>query len=505
MKYILLDTNIIIDMIIDRRNNVSGKLVESFIKLLDFDEIKLIIPEIVVHETNKHIEEQLAEVGEKIKYAIKSIDNIYGINGYKIDGLEISEYKNNSQKELNELYAKYESNKSDYLQEIQSIVNNIFEHRNCIIVKDTDEMRSLCLQRRIYKRAPLHYEKKESYADAMILETLLHITSNIMLGEFDDIIFVTGNTADFSDSTNKRGLHSDIISDLKKAGLDNKVSYCTNFRELIKKVLKKEVENADLKEEFHKEIKEQEEIYRQMIDEEIDDQERASAGLTALKHFEDKFLNSFRVSDFAKQIKGFFKRLNSCYSDLEEAEDFYSGELQNYIKSVETREIENFINKWNELNQDLDKEEVTNNIYGITEVLEWINEKISKVDYSKLNMDLPDSIEYGDGITFYVLNKEECVITMDELYLSCENGDVNWLGVYFSHEDDEVENGLIEITYGYVDFDDDGGVGDSCDESISYKMNNIIVRIEALVNSFEEYVVKEIESMEAIRDAFELY
>lgn len=60
-----MDTNIFIDMIIDRKHNVSGNLVESFIKLLDFDEIKLIIPTIVVHETNKNIEEQLAEVGKK--------------------------------------------------------------------------------------------------------------------------------------------------------------------------------------------------------------------------------------------------------------------------------------------------------------------------------------------------------------------------------------------------------------------------------------------------------
>ena len=34
-------------------------------KLLDFDEIQLVFPAIVVHETNKHLEEQLAEVGNK--------------------------------------------------------------------------------------------------------------------------------------------------------------------------------------------------------------------------------------------------------------------------------------------------------------------------------------------------------------------------------------------------------------------------------------------------------
>lgn len=66
MRYVMIDTNIFIDMIIDRKHNVSGKLVESFVKLLDYDEIKLVIPSIVVYETNKHIDEQLSEVGKKI-------------------------------------------------------------------------------------------------------------------------------------------------------------------------------------------------------------------------------------------------------------------------------------------------------------------------------------------------------------------------------------------------------------------------------------------------------
>ena len=63
MRYVMIDTNIFIDMIIDRKHNVSDRLVKSFIKLLDFDEIKLVVPEIVVHETNKHMEERLEEVG----------------------------------------------------------------------------------------------------------------------------------------------------------------------------------------------------------------------------------------------------------------------------------------------------------------------------------------------------------------------------------------------------------------------------------------------------------
>lgn len=49
MKYILLDTNIVIDMVVDRKNQVSSDLLKSFIKLLDYDQIKLVLPQIVEH------------------------------------------------------------------------------------------------------------------------------------------------------------------------------------------------------------------------------------------------------------------------------------------------------------------------------------------------------------------------------------------------------------------------------------------------------------------------
>ena len=52
MNYVLLDTNIIIDMVVDRRNQIDNKLLNKFLKLLEFDEIKLIVPEIV----KKHID-----------------------------------------------------------------------------------------------------------------------------------------------------------------------------------------------------------------------------------------------------------------------------------------------------------------------------------------------------------------------------------------------------------------------------------------------------------------
>lgn len=504
MRYVMMDTNIFIDMIIDRKHNVSGKLVDTFIKLLDFDEIKLIVPAIVVHETNKHLEEQLAEVGKKIKKAINSLEDIYGINGYEIDGLKIKEYKSNSRKYLTELYTKYESNKADYLRGIKATIKKIFEHPNCIIVDDTEQLRSLCLQRRIYKRAPFHYEKKESYADGLIVETLVHLLGYITLEDSDTIIFVTGNTSDFSKPTKKKELHEDICEDLRKKGLDEKVKYITSFGELIGAELKQEVNNANLKEEFEKEMQEQEEIEREQFYAEVEDLERESVGLTALGSFKNKFLESFCESQFVEQLKELFERINNCFSELEDIEYFYTEELQDHVCAVEAEEIVDFIEKWNDLMRDLDETPVFDDISGIREIIDWIEQKANSNDYSDVNNSLPDNIEYGDNITIYGFEKKEYRLTMDELYLSYGNGDIDWLNMAVWCAGEKCATGNIEIAYGFVDFDDDGGIGDSCDEDISYQTSGIIECIEELASDLEKHVNKESGIVDKIRDYFNI-
>lgn len=504
MRYVMMDTNVFIDMIIDRKHNVSGNLVESFIKLLDFDEIKLIIPAIVVHETNKHIEEQLAEVGKKIKSAINSLDEIYGINGYEINGLEIKEYKNNSRQQLTELYTKYESNKLEYLKEIKAIIKKIFQHPNSVIVEDTENLRSLCLQRRIYKRAPFHYEKKESYADGLIVETLVHFSEYITLGVDDNITFVTGNTSDFSKRNQKKELHEDIYEDLKKVGLDERVKYITSFGELIGKELGQEVNNANLKEEFEKEMQEQEEIDRERLYADVEDLERESVGLTALGDFENEFLESFCESSFVEQLKELFERVNSCYSNLEEIKYFYEEELQDHVCAVEVEKIAEFIEEWNELMATLKETPVLNDVSGIRQIIDWMEQKVFANDYSDVDICLPDSIEYGDSITFYGLEKKRYELLMDKLYLSCGNGDVDWLNIFIYHAGEKCATGNIEITYGFVDFDDDGGIGDACDEDIVYQTDEVIGYIDEIANEFEAYVNNELDIIEKVRNCFNI-
>ena len=88
--------------------------------------------------------------------------------------------------------------------------------------------------------------------------------------------------------------------------------------------LKQEVNNANLKEEFEKEMQEQEEMDMEQLYAEVEDLERESVGLTALGSFENEFLESFCESQFVEQLKDLFERINNCFSNLENIEYFYS-------------------------------------------------------------------------------------------------------------------------------------------------------------------------------------
>ena len=102
MNYVLLDTNIIIDMVVDRRNQINNKLLNKFLKLLDFDEIKLVVPEIIKTETYRHLNEEINNVGKQIEKVLDNIGNLYGVSTLEMEGLDLSVYKKKARKELND-------------------------------------------------------------------------------------------------------------------------------------------------------------------------------------------------------------------------------------------------------------------------------------------------------------------------------------------------------------------------------------------------------------------
>ena len=92
---------------------------------------------------------------------------------------------------------------------------------------------------------------------------------------------------------------------------------------------------------------------------------------------------------------------------------------------------------------------------------------------------------------------------MDELYLSCDDGGEDTLCLEL-YGVDESTHGFIQISYGFVSYNDEGNIDDCCDEGIDYQTKEITGRLESVVSDFEKYVLKEKETRESIVKIFEL-
>lgn len=249
------------------------------------------------------------------------IKDLYGIETYQIAGLDIEEYKKESRKQLNQALEMFQSRKSDYKNELFNTIKMVFEHRNSNIITDDDFLNNLVMRRRIYKKAPFHKEQKDSFADGLITETLVNVEKFIEIKVDDIIYFVTGNYTDFFDTGNKDMLHPHIIEDLEKAGLKERIVYVRKFGQLIQK-----------------ELEQEEERERSILESDCQDMVRESAGLSSLGDFESKMEDDLVDSNFQVDIANIFERLNECYSILEEFYMFYNDELFSYIRSANISE-----------------------------------------------------------------------------------------------------------------------------------------------------------------------
>ena len=127
MKYVILDTNIYIDILFDRNRNVKKSLVESFIKLLDNNQVTLVVPEIIKFETLKHIDDEFAEVGKSIKNAKEAIDKIRSINADSDHPFDAEEKKKAARAPLNQLFDIFEQHEADYKSGIENLINKLLD------------------------------------------------------------------------------------------------------------------------------------------------------------------------------------------------------------------------------------------------------------------------------------------------------------------------------------------------------------------------------------------
>lgn len=457
MKYLFFDTNIYLDIVTDRNNKINFDLISKFDLLLEKSEdIRIILPEIVSFEVYKHLDSEIKNIKERIHEQKKSIDKLYWFPHSEID---IEEYKKRAKQPLTELLEDYEKKETDYKDKVYKIIDDIFKNDKTIVIKSDSDLNSEVLKRKIFKKAPLHIDNKESLADALIIETLINLKKYVTLQDDDRIYFVTRNTSDFSSKNDKKELHPEIIEDLKKVDLFNQVLYLNDIKKLIGQELKDEIEEAELAFEFEILLEEEEEKRLEML--ELEEENREAGGLTPLSSWSDHLEMEFSESKEYNKIQEIFKNINSITSQLNDDIYYMFEELKD--KAIEK-------------NLKIYDEDLFFKISGLYQKLE----EEDKCEYETIQ----DHLEIGENIEFESVEKKKILLEWKNFELSPDNDSTDTILLFIKEDEKVIAKGMIEVYYGYLNFDDDGNADDGCEEYITIELDNIIEKLEKIEKAF---------------------
>lgn len=217
--YLILDTNIWIYLANgfnpETNNYEDGlhfKVLESLKHLVSEDKIKILTTELILEEWERNKQKRFTLIEKHQRSLESQVNNLKNIkkkldegDGHFVDTI-INKYQDRIQSEI--------ANNQKHIQEVEDLLNNYtvkFQITDSIKVKVTDWA--------VKKNAPFKGEKSNSTADALILfgsiDYLTEIAKTDIFGEpifiYPESMFVSGNTGDFSDKTNKENLHPDLV------------------------------------------------------------------------------------------------------------------------------------------------------------------------------------------------------------------------------------------------------------------------------------------------------
>ncbi|MBE7635183.1 DUF4935 domain-containing protein [Tenacibaculum finnmarkense genomovar ulcerans] len=186
----------------------------NFIKKeLDKGNLRLILPNIVIDEWNRHkndtVKKGVLIFFKETLHSLKRLSKLVGEELEEPFWAFLSEKKEEGEN-FKGLISKFESKKEQIEKSIKSnieTVETIFKHSNTIVVEETDIIKLKASDLAISKKAP--FIKKNSFADAIIVLSFIEYVKE---NNIEGAKFISYNTDDFCKKENgKTELHPDLI------------------------------------------------------------------------------------------------------------------------------------------------------------------------------------------------------------------------------------------------------------------------------------------------------
>ena len=144
-------------------------------------------------------------------------------------------------------------------------------------------------------------------------------------------------------------------------------------------------------------------------------------------------------------------------------------------------------------------------VEDLTIVFEWLDNQ-QRLMNAILDIDkLPDNIEYGDTVEIKDSEFNTLKFSLDDLILFPEEGTSEDIDMRLNTANGEIlARGSVSVTYGFIKFDEDGGVGDGLEDDISYSYEDITDALEVVISEWKELVDEQIDIACQLKEQFQL-
>jgi|GEM_PF-6971192 len=237
MDYLILDTNIYINLCLKRADNVTAPCVVCLSELLSANKIKLVLPEIVKIEFLRNIGPEF----EKSKKFLKSVIN--EINKIVLPHDITDKLRLETNEKLQEILSNFKN--IDVNEQIKPVLD-ILDHKNTVLIPNSDDLVIKTFKRVIEKKAPAHNENKKSEADCLIVEAILSYFQKVE--NYEKVFFITDNKSDFANPKKISELHPHLQPSFNELG----IAYDPHLAKILKEEFGQNIDDEDLK--FEEEI-----------------------------------------------------------------------------------------------------------------------------------------------------------------------------------------------------------------------------------------------------------
>ena len=202
--------------------------------------------------------------------------------------------------------------------------------------------------------------------------------------------------------------------------------------------------------------------------------ERKELGFCSLEDYELYLENDLSKSKLEQDVIQKFGEIESIYKAYEDFTSCYDSLLE----ELHTENVNDIAVQLSCKLKDISDFPVIHNKQQITEdeiynIRQWCENKYEKSE--RINeLCLPDTISFGETIIIQGINYEKLLFTINEIEISPTEGDEETIDISISSTKEQIGQGYIKLTVGYIHFDDEGQVGDGLEDSIEYEYSEII-------------------------------